>query len=70
MIVMLMNSLRNKPATLSGVKVGDYAHGKLHKDSAGKEVITDAKFDKEAPNKEKEAVDKELPKTPTPKAKP
>jgi hypothetical protein len=38
-----------KPATLGSVKVGDYAHGKLHKDSAGKEAITAAKFDKERP---------------------
>ena len=43
--------INGKPATLGNVKVGDYAHGKLHKDSAGNEVITDAKFDKERPNK-------------------
>ena len=60
--------INGKPATLSGVKVGDYAHGKLHKDSAGKEVITDAKFDKEAPKRGKEVPGKELPKAPTPKA--
>jgi hypothetical protein len=52
------------------VKVGDYAHGKLHKDSAGNEVITDAKFDKEKPKKAKEAADKETQKTPTSKSKP
>ena len=39
--------INGKPATLGSVKVGDYAHGKLHKDSSGKEVITSAKFDKE-----------------------
>jgi hypothetical protein len=59
--------INGKSAVLSSVKVGDYAHGKLHKDSAGKEVITDAKFDKEAPPKAKEAADKETPKTPTSK---
>ena len=41
--------INGKPATLGSVKVGDYAHGKLHKDSSGKEVITNAKFDKEKP---------------------
>jgi hypothetical protein len=39
--------INGKPVTLESVKVGDYAHGKLHKDSSGKEVITAAKFDKE-----------------------
>ncbi len=41
--------INGKPATLANVKVGDYAHGKLHKDASGKEVITSAKFDKEKP---------------------
>ena len=41
--------INGKPVTLESVKVGDYAHGKLHKDSSGKEVITAAKFDKERP---------------------
>jgi hypothetical protein len=41
--------INGKPATLGSVKIGDYAHGKLHKDSSGKEVITAAKFDKERP---------------------
>ncbi len=59
-----------KPATIGSVKVGDYAHGKLHKDSAGNEVITDAKFDKEKPKKDKEAADKETRKTPATKSKP
>ena len=59
-----------KPATIGNVKVGDYAHGKLHKDSAGKEVITDAKFDKEKPKKDKETTDKETLKTPASKSKP
>jgi hypothetical protein len=40
-----------KSATIGSVKVGSYAHGKLHKDSAGKEVITAAKFDREPPRK-------------------
>ena len=57
-----------KPAVFGSVKVGDYAHGKLHKDSPGKEVITHAKFDKEAPSKQKEALDKEPRKTPAPKS--
>jgi hypothetical protein len=39
--------VNGKPAALVNVKVGDYAHGKLHKDGSGKEVITAAKFDKE-----------------------
>ena len=51
------------------MKVGNYAHGKLHKDSAGKEVITDAKFDKERPSKAKDTVDKEPQKTPASKSK-
>ena len=62
--------INGKPAVLGSVKVGDYAHGKLHKDSAGNEVITDAKFDKEAPNKAKDAADKETQKTPASKSKP
>lgn len=56
-----------KPATLGSVKVGDYAHGRVHKDSAGHEVITSAKFDKEPPKKQKNAVDKESGKAHTPK---
>lgn len=40
-----------KPATLNDVKPGDYAHGKMHKNKAGEEVITAAKFDLERPNK-------------------
>jgi hypothetical protein len=56
--------INGKPAVLGSVKVGDYAHGKLHKDSAGAEVITDAKFDKEPPKHEKQAAaDKEVRKT-------
>lgn len=58
-----------KPAVIGSVRVGSYAHGKLHKDSAGNEVITDAKLDKEPPRKQKEAVDKEPAKTPAPKSK-
>jgi hypothetical protein len=58
-----------KPAVLGSVKVGNYAHGTLHKDSAGNEVIKAAKFDKEAPRKAKEAADKEPQKTPATKSK-
>ncbi len=61
--------INGKAAALSSVKVGDYAHGKLHKDSAGNEVITDAKFDKEPPSKEKQTLDNEPRKTPAPKSK-
>lgn len=43
--------LNGKPALFGSVQVGDYAHGTLHKDAAGKEVINSAKFDKEAPRK-------------------
>jgi hypothetical protein len=63
--------INGKPAVISSVKVGNYAHGKLHKDSAGNEVITDAKFDKEAPPKKtKPAADKETQKTPASQSKP
>ncbi len=62
--------IAGKPATLGSVKVGDYAHGKLHKDSAGKEVITDAKFDKERPSKKKKAADAETQTSSGSKAKP
>lgn len=56
--------MNGKSVTIGSVRVGDYAHGKLHKDSAGKEVITDAKFDKEGPGTEKEPVEKAAtPKT-------
>ncbi|HRZ35482.1 MAG TPA: hypothetical protein P5534_03870 [Candidatus Paceibacterota bacterium] len=61
--------ISGKPVTIGSVKVGSYAHGKLHKDSAGNEVITDAKFDKEPPSKAKETLDKEPPKTAAPKSK-
>lgn len=61
--------ISGKAVTIGSVKVGSYAHGKLHKDSAGNEVITEAKFDKEPPTKAKEAVDKEPQKTPAPKSK-
>ena len=44
-------SSRGKVATLADIKVGDYAHGKLHKNGRDEEVITDAKFDLEAPKK-------------------
>jgi len=55
-----------KPAVLADVRVGNYAHGKLHKDASGAEVITAAKFDKEAPVKQKETPDETKP---APKAK-
>jgi hypothetical protein len=57
-----------KPATIGSVKVGSYAHGKLHKDSAGKEVITAAKFDREPPKKKKGASGKSLPEPQAPDA--
>jgi hypothetical protein len=44
--------INGKPAVLADVKVGNYAHGTLHKDSAGAEVIMASKFDKEPPVKE------------------
>ena len=62
--------ISGKPASIGSVKVGDYAHGKLHKDSAGNEVITDAKFDKERPSKDKEAAAKEPQKKSASKSKP
>lgn len=34
-----------KRVTLADVKSGDYAHGKLHKNAKGEEVITAAGFD-------------------------
>ncbi len=34
-----------KKVTLADVKAGDYAHGKLHKNAKGEEVITAAGFD-------------------------
>lgn len=47
--------ISGKPAALGSVKPGDYAHGKLRKDEAGREVIISAKFDKEAPKKKSDA---------------
>lgn len=44
--------VNGKHATLASVKVGNYAHGKLHKDASGAEVILAAKFDKEPPKKQ------------------
>jgi hypothetical protein len=61
--------IEGKPAVLADVKVGSYAHGTLHKDSAGNEVITSAKFDKEPPQKLKVEPEKAAKKAPTPKAK-
>ena len=40
-----------KPVRLAEIKPGDYAHGKLHKNTRDEEVITDGKFDLEAPKK-------------------
>ncbi len=59
--------VRGKPAVLSDVKPGDYAHGTLHKDAAGNEVIQSAKFDKEGPKKEKAGSEKEIQKAPSAK---
>jgi hypothetical protein len=56
--------INGKPALLSGVKVGDYAHGKLHKDAAGNEVITAATFNKLAPNKDKPNTNKNSSENP------
>jgi hypothetical protein len=61
--------INGKHAAIGNVKVGDYAHGKLHKNSAGDEVIMDAKFDKEPPKKATDAPDKEAQKTSPPKPK-
>jgi hypothetical protein len=63
-------AVEGKPGTIGSVKVGYYAHGKLHTDSAGKEVITDAKFDKEKPNKDKAPAATEAAKKPDSKSKP
>ena len=60
--------IEGKSATIGSIKVGEYAHGKLHKDSAGNEVIMSAKFDKEAPKKQTGATDKTTEKTPARKA--
>ena len=43
-----------KTATLADIKVGNYLHGKLHKNATGEEVVTDAKIELEAPAKNKE----------------
>lgn len=59
--------VEGRPATLANVKPGSYAHGKLHKDKAGKEVITSAKFDKERPQKASESATPFLPKSPSTK---
>lgn len=59
--------VHGKPAVLSDVKAGDYAHGTLHKDAAGNEVIQSAKFDKEGPKKEKDGSEKETQKAPSAK---
>jgi len=61
--------INGKPAELGSVKVGNYAHGKLKKDSADNEVIMDAKFDKEAPAQVKRATRKEPATTPATKPK-
>lgn len=45
--------INGRPASLTNVRIGSYAHGKLHKDAAGNEVIMAAKFDNEAPKKDK-----------------
>ena len=46
--------VNGKEGTLADVKPGYYAHGKLHKDALTHEVITAAKFDKDAPKRDKE----------------
>ena len=59
--------INGKSTVLGSVKVGDYAHGKLHKNKDGKEVITAAKFDKEAPGKADDAATKKPSPVPAPK---
>jgi hypothetical protein len=49
--------VNGKPVGLGSVKAGDYTHGKLQKDSAGHEVILNAKFEPEPPNKRTEKQD-------------
>ena len=44
-----------KPASLADVKPGNYLHGKLHKNAANLEVITDAKIELAPPVKNEEA---------------
>jgi hypothetical protein len=58
-----------KPAVIGTVKVGNYAHGKLHKDSSGNEVIMAAKFDKEPPKKATEPSSKDASKAAHPASK-
>lgn len=43
-----------RAAGLGSVRVGNYAHGRLQKDSTGNEMILNATFDPEPPNKRKE----------------
>ncbi len=43
--------INGKRAVLADVKAGNYAHGTVHKDAAGAEIIVASKFDKEAPVK-------------------
>ena len=61
--------INGKPATLGGVKVGDYAHGTLHKDGTGNEVVLAAKFDKVPPEKDKVEASKKVQETPVTKPK-
>lgn len=51
--------INGKPASLANVAIGYYTHGKLHKDSSGNEVIIAAKFEKEAPVKNKAVANKQ-----------
>ena len=52
-----------KPATLIDVKPGDYVSGKMHKNKAGEEVITSAKFRKDAPtDAEKQKLEEKVKK--------
>ena len=59
--------INGKSAVLGSVKTGDYAHGTLHKDKDGKEVITAAKFDKEAPSRHADVTPKKPSAVPSPK---
>ena len=55
-----------KTVTVADIKPGEYAHGKVHKDTEGREVILAAKFEPPAPASKKAEP---LPKKPEAPAK-
>lgn len=57
--------INGKPASLANVAIGNYAHGKLHKNSAGNEVIIAAKFEKEPPTKNKAVINRKPVQAPS-----